>query len=153
MNNQMISKLNNNSPVHRIAKELNRPFDLVEIMDNVFGNKGILKRMEVLPLEIIESPNQYMINVEIPGVEKENININIDKGQLTITVNAIQKKEEKEGDKVILSEFYNEKKSRSIYVGEKIDENAIKATYKNGLLLLEIPKMEKNPTQRQITID
>lgn len=118
-----------------------RDFDLLDDMfGDVFFNEGESKLMKT---DIKEKKDEYIIDIDLPGYEKEGIKLNIQDGYLTVhaTVNKEEKDEEK--GKFVRKERYSGECSRSFYVGENVTENEIKAKFKNGTLTIEIPKKKK----------
>lgn len=102
--------------------------------------------------DIYEKDNIYNVEVDIPGISKENIKLEFNKGTLTIT--AESKKEEVDNSKKYLHrerKIYG-KVQRSFYLGD-IDEDNIKATFVDGILKIEVPKKLEEDTKRFIDID
>ena len=130
-----------------------RDFDLLDDMfGDVFFNEGESKLMKT---DIKEKKDEYIIDIDLPGYEKEDIKLNIQDGYLTVhaTVNKEEKDEEK--GKFVCKERYSGECSRSFYVGENVTENEIKAKFKNGTLTIEIPKKEEKkelPVKKYIPI-
>lgn len=101
--------------------------------------------------DIYEKDDKYFIEVDLPGVKKENINISYSKGYLNIKTT--QKDEVQEENKTYIRRERNYKKlERSFYVAD-IEETKIKATYKDGILNVTIPKQKDNNTNKRISID
>lgn len=131
-----------------------RDFDLLDDMfGDVFFNEGENKLMKT---DIKEKKDEYVIDIDLPGYEKEGIKLNIQDGYLTVhaTVNKEEKDEEK--GKFVRKERYLGECSRSFYVGESITENEIKAKFKNGTLTIKIPKKEEKkelPEKKYIPIE
>ncbi len=101
--------------------------------------------------DIYEKDDKYFIEADLPGVSKENINISYSKGYLNIKTT--QKDEVQEENKTYIRRERNYKKlERSFYVGD-IEETKIKATYKDGILNVTIPKQKDNNTNKRISID
>ena len=97
----------------------------------------------------IDSENKYILEVDIPGIKKENIKINYENGYLTIK--AEKNILSSSPDKYIRRErFYGEIK-RSFYIGLK-KETDIKASYKEGILTISFPK-EDLPQQNSKNIN
>lgn len=101
--------------------------------------------------DIYEKDGLYHIEMDAPGFNKEDILIECDEGNLKIT--ATKKAEEKEDRKYL----HRERKSfetsvRSFYLGN-VDEDAIKAEFKDGILKITVPKEEKVNTKKTISID
>ena len=112
------------------------------------GNGG-LKYMRT---DIKESEDAYEMEVELPGMDKKDIRIDLKDGYLTVSV---KKEEKEEGDKK--SNYIHRERSfscsRSYYVGE-VDKEDVKAKYDNGILTVIIPKeASKKPDERAIEIE
>ncbi|MDD2469378.1 MAG: Hsp20/alpha crystallin family protein [Bacilli bacterium] len=90
----------------------------------------------IMKADVYEEDGLYKMDMEIPGFKKEDINIEFDKGYLTISAKKEEVKEDKEY--IRRERFYGEYQ-RSFYVGE-IDEKTIKAEFNNGMLQLTFPK-------------
>lgn len=100
--------------------------------------------------DIYEKDSNIHIEMDIPGFDKEDINIEINKGNLVITA---EKKEEENEDKKYLRrerKFYG-KYQRSFYLGD-IDEENIAASFENGILKISIPKKTEEETKKLIEI-
>jgi HSP20 family protein len=105
-------------------------------------------------VDIKEANNHYEITAELPGVAKEDIHIHVKEGLLTLEAETRQEdKEEREG-KVIRQERRYGKFMRSFNLGADVQESDIKASFKDGVLKLEAPKMvEKSAERRRISVD
>ena len=130
-----------------------RDFDLLDDMfGGVFFNEGESKLMKT---DIKEKKDEYVIDIDLPGYEKEGIKLNIQDGYLTVhaTVNKEEKDEEK--GKFVRKERYSGECSRSFYVGEDITEDEITAKFENGILQLKVPKKDGQSAENKkcITIE
>ena len=129
-------------------------FDLLEDMfrDPFFTGE----ETKIMRTDIKEKKDKYLVDIDLPGYEKEDIKIEIEDGYLTIHATTESHKEEKEEGKFVRKERYVGSCSRSFYVGEEVNDEDIKATFKNGTLKLEIPKKEEKkelPEKKYIQID
>lgn len=100
--------------------------------------------------DIYEKNNEYHIEMDIPGMKKENVKIECEDGYLSIIASGEQNHEEKD-KKYIRRERNYGKYQRRFYVG-KINPNDIKAEFKDGSLLVSFPKEDKNASKIAITI-
>ena len=75
--------------------------------------------------------------------EKENIKIDVEEGYLTIHASMNEENNNEENGKFVRRERYFGECSRSFYVGEAVETEDVKASFKNGTLKLEVPKKEK----------
>lgn len=109
------------------------------LFDDAFENffRPVYSDTDNMKTDIKELEDRYEMAVEMPGFNKDEVQIELEKGYLNISA----KKEEKEEDKKNKYIFRERKISynRSYYVGEVREEN-IKAKYENGILYIDIPK-------------
>ncbi len=129
-------------------------FDLLgEMFVDPFFNEHESK---VMKTDIKEKKDKYLIDIELPGYEKENIKMEIEDGYLTVQAEIDSSNEEKEEGKFVRKERYIGSCSRSFYVGTEIKSEDIKASFRNGMLKIEIPKKEEKkelPEKKYIQID
>ena len=93
-----------------------------------------------LKMDVQEDENRYTVHAELPGVDKENIHVTIDGNNVTIAAETRREQEAKEGTRVLRSERYYGKVSRSFALETEIDETQSEAHYKDGVLELVLPK-------------
>jgi len=95
-------------------------------------------------VNVKENSNEFQIDVAAPGMRKEDFNVNYDNGMLTISSEHENKVEEKDGEKVTRREFSYQSFRRSFTVAENaVDAEKIKASYKDGILHILLPKREE----------
>lgn len=110
-------------------------------------------RMEGAPemqikMDVREDDKSYTVHAEIPGVKKDDIHVNIDGNQVSISAEVKNEKEVKEGEKVLRSERYYGKVSRAFTLGQDVDEASAQAKYSDGLLELTLPKKAATKARR-----
>lgn len=93
-------------------------------------------------LDVVERENEFIVKAEMPGVKKDEIEVSLENGVLTIGAETQSETVEKDGDRVIRQERRYGKYVRSLRIGKEIDEKKIKAAYKDGVLELTLPKAE-----------
>ena len=98
-------------------------------------------------VDVYETGNAYVIEAEVAGYSEDKINLSVDKHILTISSEEV-KKELKEGTTKIAEEINLPAFERSFSLPEGSDEEKISADYKNGILLITIPKSEKAIAKR-----
>ena len=129
-------------------------FDLLgEMFRDPFFTNYESKTMKT---DIKEKKDKYLIDIELPGYEKENIKIDVEDGYLTVHAEINSNNEEKEDGKFVRKERYMGSCSRSFYVGTEVQSEDIKASFKNGMLKIEVPKKEDKkelPAKKYIQID
>ena len=94
-------------------------------------------------IDLHENKDSYTVRAEVPGVKKEDIDITVHDGVLTINAESRYQHEDKEEGRVIHQERRYGKYVRSIRLGKDVDESNVKANYKDGVLQLELPKVEE----------
>ena len=91
-------------------------------------------------VDVQESDKAYLVHAELPGVKKEDIHVDIDGAVVSISAERKQEKEVKDGDRVLRTERYFGKVSRSFQLALEIDESQAVAKYNDGVLELTLPK-------------
>ena len=128
-------------------------FDLFEDM---FRDPFFEHETKIMRSDIRDEDGKYLIDIDLPGYEKDNIKIEIENGYLTVQASMNSEKEEKKKGKFVRRERYEGTCSRSFYIGDDIKSEEIKANFKNGILTLAIPKKEEQeelPEKKYIQID
>jgi len=100
--------------------------------------------------DIKENDDEYTIEAEMPGMKKEDIQLEINDDYLTISAVQNEEKEEKK-ENYIRRERRQGKYTRSFYL-ENVNQDDIKAEYDEGILKVHLPKEEKTPVKKR-TID
>lgn len=106
--------------------------------------------------DVRETDSGYEVDIDLPGFKKDEIDVQLDNGYLSISAAKGLDKEEKDKEgKYIRKERYAGSMSRSFYVGDAITEDDIKAKYESGILRLSIPKKEAKQveTTKRIAIE
>ncbi len=106
-----------------------------------------------ITLDVREDEKSYTVHADLPGVKKENIDVQVEGNVVRISAESRQEREEKQGEKVIRSERYVGKVSRSFTLGVDVDESAATAKFENGVLELTLPKKPMPEQRRKLTIE
>lgn len=101
-----------------------------------------------IKMDVKEQDNRYQVHAELPGVKKEDIHVLIEGNQVSISAETKQEKEIKEGERVLRSERYFGKVSRSFQLEHDIDDSKAVAKFNDGVLELTLPKRVGSPTKR-----
>jgi HSP20 family protein len=113
-------------------------------MDELFRGFFAPVRLEgarspvTIKMDVTETGDGYMIHAEMPGVKKEDINVEIEGNQVTITAEAKREWEKKEGDKVLRSERYFGNVYRTFTLPVELNEALSEAKYYEGVLELKL---------------
>jgi HSP20 family protein len=129
-------------------------FDPFGDFDDMF--KGVFMRPVLfegqpqmqIKMDLKEDDNAYTVHADIPGVKKEDIHVNIEGNQVSISAETKLEKEEKKGEKVLRSERYVGKVARSFTLAHDVDESKSQAKYSDGVLELTLPKKAPNTAKK-----
>jgi HSP20 family protein len=109
------------------------------------------KTGRAIRIDVSETDAAFLVRAEIPGVKKEDIQVTIDGGEVTIGAEVKRDAEAREGERVLRSERHEGAVYRSFAFASEIDETASEAKYENGVLELKLAK--KTPlAARKLTI-
>ena len=129
---------------------LYRPMDMVEQLMETFFDSPLARftgnpALNKLPLvDIQETADAYLVEADLPGFDEKQIKVQVEGGKLTIeSARDEEKKEEKDGS-YLIRERRNVSFSRSFTLPENADTESVAATFKNGMLSLEIKKRTGN---------
>ena len=122
------------------------------LFDNIFFPYEH-KENNMMKTDVKENENDYELQVEVPGVNKENISIDYENGYVTIAAKTNKSKDEKDKEgNYIWRERYSGSYSRSYYVGD-VDRESIKAKLDNGVLSIIVPKAKAEEQKKAIAIE
>jgi HSP20 family protein len=106
-------------------------------------------RHDLVPaVEVSETDDRYVVRAEMPGVRKEDVDVNLEDGVLTISAETRSETEEREGERIIRQERRFGKYLRSLRLGNDIDAQAVNAVYRDGVLELTLPKVEESKPKK-----
>ncbi len=104
-------------------------------------------------VDIVEEDSRYLVKADLPGVRKEDIDVSINNGVLTINAQTSYEKQETDKQaRVIRSERRRGKYVRSMQLGNAIDESGVEASYQDGVLELTLPKMQE-AKPKKVSVD
>lgn len=112
------------------------------------GNVPGMPEAPDIKLDVKEQEKAYVVHAEMPGIKKEDIHVSIDGAVVSISAERKEEKEVKEGERVLRSERYFGKVSRSFQLGQDIDDNAASAKFTDGVLELTLPKKAATQSKR-----
>ncbi|MBM6700335.1 Hsp20/alpha crystallin family protein [Bifidobacterium pullorum subsp. saeculare] len=100
----------------------------------------------LMSADVRETDKAYDVDIDMPGFKKDDINLELQNGYLTVSAHRDGSHDEKDKEgKWLRRERYAGSVSRSFYVGDDVKEGDIKASYKDGTLCVQIPKPETKP--------
>lgn len=135
----LIVKNQNMLKTPRKSTSLDEVENLIDRFFNSYQRYAGEEGMVNMPIELIERDNNFIMKVMIPGMEKEDINIEVSEDQVNI-LGECKADYEEEKDLIHRSEFCIGRFSRTLSLPEKIDHQSVKAEYRNGILTLILQK-------------
>lgn len=108
-----------------------------------------------LLMDIKETPTEYQVHVDLPGVEKGDIKITVSPSQQELQISAFkQGQKHEEGHEYKMVERYSGNMTRTLYLPELADVNKLSAKFQGGVLELQIPKLpEESAKAKHRTIE
>ena len=107
----------------------------------------------LMKTDIREHDSGYEVDVDLPGFKKDEINLELENGYLTVSAaKGLDKDEKDDKGKYIRRERYAGAMQRSFYVGDTLTQEDIKAKYENGILSISIPKKDAQAVETKKTI-
>ncbi|MDD7593203.1 MAG: Hsp20 family protein [Peptoniphilaceae bacterium] len=133
------------SPLYRNMHLMN------DLMDEMMGMRS--SNTVSFRLDLEKADDRYIVTAELPGLKKEDINLDVEDGVMTIGVHKVEEREEKQEEKHYLHRERREiNAERQIDVGA-VDEENIKATLEDGVLRVELPFVNEVEKKKAISID
>lgn len=117
----------------------------LDLFDDFFKDDFMSSRREngLMKTNIKEKKNSYVIEMDLPGYKKDNIDLKLENGYLIVSAEISNEVEDDDSNYIHQEKFYGSS-SRSFYVGDQITEEDIDAEFKNGVLSVSIPKKEED---------
>ncbi|MDD6051983.1 MAG: Hsp20/alpha crystallin family protein [Clostridiales bacterium] len=141
--------------------------NLMDVFDdfdrNFFRGMGNVDRtlygkhaQHMMKTDVKETDEGYEVDVDLPGFKKDDIRLELTNGYLTISAEkTLEKDHENKAGRMLRQERYAGVMQRSFYVGDRMTEEDIKASYENGVLHITVPKLNapKVPDKKVILIE
>jgi HSP20 family protein len=124
-------------PFHSIVDDLFKGFFVRPVAYDASVVNAFAPRLSV---DVTEKNGAYVVTAELPGVKKEDIHVDIDGAQLTLTAEVKREKEAAEGERMLHAERVYGKVSRSFALPQELDEAKAEAKFRDGVLELTLPK-------------
>ena len=140
-----------------------------DLFDDWFDEFGLQKEIDAMNrrlygkranremlTDVKEHDDAYEVDIDLPGFKKDEIEIRLENGYLSISASkGLDKDEKNKKGKVIRQERYSGSMQRSFYVGDNVTQEDVKAKFEDGVLKLTVPKKEakKLPDSKLISIE
>jgi HSP20 family protein len=139
-----------------LFSDFRRPWGIFD-MEQFFPTSSMLRQdLKWKPkADLEETKDNYKITAELPGVSKDNVKVTLEDGVLTVQGERKQEKEEEDKDKKVLrKERFTGSFMRKFLLNEDVDPNGVKASFKDGILDVSVPKVAKPEKQvKSITVE
>ncbi|MCH4021379.1 MAG: Hsp20/alpha crystallin family protein [Erysipelotrichaceae bacterium] len=134
--------------------------DDFDLFDDVFDNGfdvPMFNQEPVLKTDVVEKDGKYIMKTDLPGFAKNDVKVTLENGTLSIHAARHENKDEKDRKgKVLRRERRYGSYSRSFYVGNQVKDSDVNASYKDGVLTIELPAKEDKkeiPEKKYIAIE
>ncbi|MDO5399625.1 MAG: Hsp20/alpha crystallin family protein [Eubacteriales bacterium] len=130
------------------------PFGMMPALrtrDVLYGKHG----KSLMKTDVRELDNGYELDMDLPGFKKDEVQVDVRDGFLTVSAAKGLNKDEKKDGKLIRQERYTGQCSRSFYVGEGVESGDVSARFEDGILRICLPKnqQKKLPATTTVTIE
>lgn len=132
--------------------------DSFDLFDDVFDDFRSFRNMDsLMRTDVEERDGKYIMNIELPGFNKEDIRMSLKNGTLRIAVKHHANNDERDNrGNILRQERFEGSMMRSFYVGNNVKESDIRASYQNGVLTIEMPdekQIVSQPETKYIDIE
>ena len=112
-----------------------------------------VRKARMPAVDVAETDTAYQVKAELPGIRKEDLDVTVDDGVLTIKAEHNDNQEQTENGQLIRQERSYEKFARSLRLGANVDEETITAEYRDGVLHITLPKAkEVQPRKVEVSV-
>ena len=123
--------------------------ELATVDKHLYGKNA----RNLMKTDVHETDTDYEMDVDLPGFKKDQINIKLEDGYLTISAAKGHDEEKKRHGKVIRQERYSGAMQRSFYVGDAVNKEDVKAKFDNGILNIVMPSKEQKSIETKQTVN
>ena len=128
--------------------------DVFDMFEDFFKPMFYDEQLDSMRTDIKETDKDYQLSIEMPGFKKDEIKVALENGYLTVSAEKNEQQEEGSENAKYLRKECRVSCQRSYYVCDQVQEEAVKAKYENGMLLLSVPKEEpKKLAAKSIAIE
>jgi len=136
--------------INNVQREINRMFD--SMLSRTGDYEGDVLCDWAPRVDIVERENEFVITSDLPGITRDQINVNVEKNMLTISGER-RRTEPKEGERWYRAERNTGTFKRTFSLPNTIDAGGVSADYRDGVLTVTLPKAEEaKPRQIQINV-
>jgi HSP20 family protein len=136
------------SSANRSAGDFARSIE--RLFDDGFVRSELAQRSPAL--DVAETEKSYSVNLDLPGVAKEDVKIAIDGRRVNVSAQSQRDETKKDGERVIYRERSTASYARSFTLPEEVDQEASQAKLENGVLALTLAK-KRATAARQLTVN
>ena len=127
-----------------------------DLFDDVFG-VPMFSNDRIMRTDVEESEDHYTLKMDLPGYQKEDVSISLNRGNLTISAKRNTSEDEKdEQGNILRQERFTGNCSRTFSIGKDVKDTDIHASFKDGILTITVPKQQQKkqlPEHNYITIE
>ena len=127
------------------------PFDLIDdfFNDSFLPSRNLMR--DTFKIDVKETEKEYLIEAELPGIQKDEVNLNLNDGKLSISVDREENINDEKENYIHRERRYSSM-NRSVYLADSTPDN-IKAKMENGVLAITVAKEEKPKNSHKIEIE
>jgi HSP20 family protein len=122
------------------------PFSTFDRMLSRLSSTGAAASLMSLPMDVYRKGEQFVVELDVPGVDSSSIDINVERNMLTVSGEVHARHEDV--DELLVCERPHARFRRQVYLGENLDTENIEASYANGVLTITIPMSPRQQARR-----
>ncbi len=146
-----MANINRYDPFSNVFDDFLKGFLVRPVSSAAYDQADGLNQARRARIDVTEQNGEYKVLAELPGVKKDDIKVEIDGDQVSISAESRAEREVKEGERLVHSERFYGTLARAFRLGQEVDRERVVAKYENGLLELTLPKKQASAA-KQITI-
>ena len=124
--------------------------DIYDWFDDFVGERNFPRQNNNwMKTDIKEVGENYQLEIDVPGFKKEDLKVELDNGYLTVSACNQTENEENENNRYIHRERTYGKCSRNFYVGNNVNQDQVKANFKDGTLFISYPKNSEKDNEKK----
>jgi len=115
------------------------------------SSKVYSDRTGVVPIDVREEDDKFIVTADLPGMDAKDIKVEVDRNIFRLET-TVEESNEQDSDGYVVRERRTGSIRRSVRLNHEVDVDKVTSTYKDGVLKIVLPKLEKSQT-KQITIN